>query len=143
MIICSTDLNIRALSAELQMKNLVPENASPPVKILTSVGRHDRTDQIPKTSVFKRCIALKDIYGQHLLRMPHKFSWFVRLKCLPGGTYQLHGITRSFEHSREFTFRARQITLQMAHSDWSILVTHIALFRAIPFGKRQKIWAVI
>ena len=58
------------------MKNLVPENASPPVKILTLVGRHDRTDQIPKTSVFKRCIVLKEIYGQHLLRMPHKFPGF-------------------------------------------------------------------
>ena len=64
-------------------------------------------------------------------------------KMMARGTYQLHGITRSFEHSREFTIRARQITLQIAHSDWSNLVTHIAWFRAIPFGKRQKIWAVI
>ena len=98
MIIRSTDLNIRALSAELQMKNLVPENAFPPVKILTLVERHDRTDQIPKTSVFKRCIVLKEIYGQQLLRKPHTFSWFVRLKCLPGGTYQLHGITGNSDH---------------------------------------------
>ena len=108
MIICSTDLNIRALRAELQMKNLAPENAFPPVKILTSVGRHDRTDQIPKTSVFKRCIVLKEIYGQLLLRMPHKFSWFVRLKCLPGGTYQLHGeipnTSRQANHTTNSSF---------------------------------------
>ena len=66
------------------MKNLVPEKAFPPVKILTSVGRHDRTDQIPKTSVFKLCIVLKEIYRQHLLCIPHKFFWLVRLKLWPG-----------------------------------------------------------